>query len=197
MDSARKPNQNHFLGLRPFIARMAHRPSVWAAHRPREPAPLRPHPGTWHGGVKTQTAREVLPWAVRASGKVAATRCKSAGRSAGFQACCIADFQIGGRPELAGASQVRNLRHSRFGNLRYDFVNGPALGCGPGLIFSCARAPARRACGPGRTGTRPRRAGGTWYTDDRAGGATGTCAAGRCSSRRIRPGLYVCCASYA
>jgi len=60
----------------------------------------------------------------RASDTLAATRCKSAARSAGFQACCIADSQIGGWPELAGASQVRNLRHSRFGNLRYDFLGG-------------------------------------------------------------------------
>jgi len=74
----------------------------------------------------------------RASDKVAVARCGPAGRSAGFQACCIADSQIGGRPEVAGAPQVRNLRHSRLGNLRYDFVTGPGV-AGSGLRAAIAR----------------------------------------------------------
>jgi len=40
-------------------------------------------------------------------------------RSAGFQACCVADFQVGRPAERMLRRQVRNLRYSRLGSLRY------------------------------------------------------------------------------
>jgi len=88
-------------------------------------------------------------------------RARPCGRSAGFQACCVADFQVGRRPsyrgrsknlrpapwelvgksaDMPGASRPRtpcrfgNLRHSRFGNLRY------------GRARPCARSAGFQAC---------------------------------------------------
>src|SRR6266581_757383 len=40
-------------------------------------------------------------------------------RSAGFQACCVADFQVGGPSKSLARPQVRNLRYSRLGSLCY------------------------------------------------------------------------------
>src|SRR4051812_45571535 len=44
-------------------------------------------------------------------------------RSAGFQTCCIADFQIGMPFAKPLACRFRNLRHSRLGSLRYLEIN--------------------------------------------------------------------------
>ena len=45
------------------------------------------------------------------------------GRSAGFQTCCIADFQIGGGVRRGAVGGFGNPRYSRLGSLRY-------FGCG-------------------------------------------------------------------
>jgi spore coat protein H len=44
---------------------------------------------------------------------------KPKSRSAGFQTCRTADFQIGIAPVLAGTRRLGNLRYSRLGSLRY------------------------------------------------------------------------------
>jgi hypothetical protein len=49
-------------------------------------------------------------------------------------------FPIGSASEvrervwIRGVRRLEALRHSRLGNLRYDFVNGPALGRGRGVV---------------------------------------------------------------
>jgi hypothetical protein len=42
-------------------------------------------------------------------------------RSAGFQTCCVADFQVGGTSGSHGRSGFGNPRYSRLGSLRYGF----------------------------------------------------------------------------
>jgi hypothetical protein len=62
-------------------------------------------------------------------------------RSAGFQTCCVADFQVGAaltaqtRSERRGVCRLEALRYNRFGNLRYDFVKDPGFGSHPSAIW--------------------------------------------------------------
>ncbi len=44
--------------------------------------------------------------------------------SAGFQTCCIADFQIGRASDFATVRGFGNPRYSRLGGLRYVLVLG-------------------------------------------------------------------------
>ena len=48
--------------------------------------------------------------------------------SAGFQTCCIADFQVGQRICLRTVRGFGNPRHSRLGSLRYDLSRQLELG---------------------------------------------------------------------
>ena len=46
--------------------------------------------------------------------------------SAGFQTCCVADFQIGRASKMRGVRRFRNLRYGRLGRLRYQ-IGSPIM----------------------------------------------------------------------
>lgn len=50
-------------------------------------------------------------------------------RSAGFQTCCDADFQIGRARNVFWPRRFENLRYSRLGGLRYQLLVPGSNGC--------------------------------------------------------------------
>jgi hypothetical protein len=73
---------------------------------------------------------------------------------AGFQACCIADFQVGSTPDVSERRRFGNLRYGRLGSLRYEAwlglraLNHEKSGLAPALAglarFFVAAESARR-----------------------------------------------------